>query len=208
MRTSGSPSVPTAAAGVEAEADVAMAVVPFERPFFCVPFRLPWLLSPPEPEAAGRFPLGADEGPGGGILARRRTSAWSSGKVVQVPERRSSRARARTRSGQPVEAREVVSVVARVGIVLLGWKKVSGCGWQFYKSGLCRCVEISRSLEGGGGLGRATYLGSVWRWRRRARWVGRGRAAEDDCERSLGTGMGWVSGEIEDEAAGAIGGCL
>jgi hypothetical protein len=54
----------------------------------------------------GGWPLAA----GGGILARRRTSVRSSGKVVQVPERSSSSARARTRSVQPAEASEVVSV--------------------------------------------------------------------------------------------------
>jgi hypothetical protein len=62
------------------------------------------------------MPLGAGEG--GGILARRSTSACSSGNVVQVPERRSSSASARTRSGQPVDAREVVRVSESWGIVL------------------------------------------------------------------------------------------
>ena len=62
--------------------------------------------------------MDAEVGAGGGIFALRRTSAKSSGKVVQVPERRRSSARARTRSGQPVEAREVVSVSWSLEIVL------------------------------------------------------------------------------------------
>ena len=41
--------------------------------------------------------------------------------MEQVPLRRSSRARARTRSGQPVEEREVVRRVERSEMVLVFW---------------------------------------------------------------------------------------
>lgn len=96
-------------------------VVPFDSavdPFFvCAAFPLAVsLLSSLPPAVAAAMPLGA--GAGGGILARRSTSACSSGNVVQVPERRSSSARARTRSGQPVDAREVVRMSESWGIVL------------------------------------------------------------------------------------------
>ena len=96
-------------------------VVPFGSaadPFFvCAvfPFGLPSSLPP---AVAATMPLGAGAGAGRGILARRSISACSSGNVVQVPERRSSSARARTRSGQPVDAREVVRVSESWGIVL------------------------------------------------------------------------------------------
>jgi hypothetical protein len=52
----------------------------------------------------------------------------------------------------------------------------------------------------------ATYLGSVWRWRRRARWVGRGRVDEGEEVRLLGTGIVWVSGEMEVEDGGGMAG--
>jgi hypothetical protein len=96
-------------------------VVPFGSaadPFF-VCAAVPLAVSLPSslpPAVAVAMLLGT--GTGGGILARRSTSACSSGNVVQVPERRSSSARARTRSGQPVDAREVVSVSESSGIAL------------------------------------------------------------------------------------------
>jgi hypothetical protein len=49
-----------------------------------------------------------------------------------------------------------------------------------------------------------TYLGSVWRWRRRARWVGRGRVDEGEEVRLLGTGIVWVSGDMEVEDGGGM----
>lgn len=67
---------------------------------------------------------------GGGIFARRSTSAKRSGKFVHVPERRSSSARARTRSGQPFEASEVVSVSESCGIVagsFCRWRRRARC---------------------------------------------------------------------------------
>jgi hypothetical protein len=51
---------------------------------------------------------------------------------------------------------------------------------------------------------RETYLGSLCRWRRRARWVGCGRVDEEEEVRLLGTGIVRVSGEMDVEDGGGM----
>ena len=103
--------------------------------------------------------------------------------MVQAPERRRSRARARTRSGQPVEAREVVRVLARVGMALLGEEEgclVSGVlllrtmggrgrGTEHWEGG---DLELTWGRSAGGGGGRAGLGAGGWRrGRARGRWA-------------------------------------
>lgn len=105
---------------------------------------------------------------GGGVLARRRTSVRSSGKVVQVPERSSSSARARTRSVQPAEASEVVSVSWSCEIVdgsLWRWRSRArwvGCGRVVLDEGErllgTGMVEVSGEMEVEGGM----VVGGGW----------------------------------------------
>ena len=106
---------------------------------------------------------------GFGIFARRSTSAISSGKVSQFPLRRSSRASARTRSVQPVRARESERREDSSGMEDVSRKWAIRASWVVLgRVGVVAEREIGRGMvrgsEEGMAGGYALSLGGVRRY--------------------------------------------